>query len=722
MWTFPILLFLCFLTYFPTAWIIRAVSPGFWVWSVTRAHILIAEKTVPEIETTVYIASFIIGMSIFFILFQFVKYFRHVSWFQRMVIFVNTALGVYFLIVPARRITDLDQIQMIFFLPSVCIGVVAGRLKKFSSYILEAVIGLGIVRYCFGPIIELDIGKTNLYTFDGYLRYGVLRAPYPLALGILLIWKRKSAAVRELCAWFTYRRLSVLLLSCIALSLLYLMTNSHHPSDMFFTMLPAYHALHGGTLLVSVMSQYGLLYLAPWMVWLSLFPQAPVSFPVGTFVSAILLFLYFCLLVSVISRLVPRRLFIILTVVASYYFTILIRYTGLSDMVSLVSTPAFTPLRFGIFIIPLWFLIRMRETVNIRFLYYFIVSSFVLFFYSFEIGAGLIAVALVIAGVYAVTLASDRNVVWKFAGVLAATAVSCMLILTAYTRLSADSYPDFSMFWQIATLYGSGFLTTPMGKQRIIMLILCIAGIGLFTGIVRLIQDKKHDGLIFCYLALIQFAMLPYYTGRSMYQTVFSISLPLLLLCTLLLERGIVILRADRQRFTAWAIVIVCGTVLVTGWARGTVILIRTMLHSAEIIEATSRYLYAAFTRWDVQSSKESRFLSKHLPAGCPLIAFDAREFELFAALGVPPAFQYAFVYGFITSKEQVDRLVPHRGAPEICIFVSDAFLKQKDMFSYGMYRYFFSKHRTAMAQIAQDNEEKFALYRLPSNVFDRKR
>lgn len=105
--------------------------------------------------------------------------------------------------------------------------------------------------------------------------------------------------------------------------------------------------------------------------------------------------------------------------------------------------------------------------------------------------------------------------------------------------------------------------------------------------------------------------------------------------------------------------------------------------------------------------------MSATIPKGCPLISFDEKEFELFSALGVPPAFQYAFVYGFITTKEQVDQLVPHRGAGKICVFVSNTFLKRKDDFSYGMYRYFMGKYGKSLQQLSEDSTNGFTLYAL---------
>ena len=718
MWTFPVILFLSFVTFFPTAWIVRAISHGFWQWSVTHAHILIAMRTVPEIENAVYVSSLGIGVCLFFIFFQFTKYLLSYRWFERVVIAVNYTFALYLLVNPNTSIVELDRIVPVVFFLCIFAGILASSLKKLSPYVLEGIIGLGFLRYSMYPVIELDRGSHTLYTFDNFLRYAVPRALYPMVLGILLLCHRRIGFVREIAAWFTIRRLSVLISGSILLSLLFLMTQSHHPSDIFFTMLPAYHAIHGGTLLVSVMSQYGLLYLAPWMIWLSLFPHAPVSFPVGTFVSVVLLFLYFLALIRVTRALIGRRLLFVITVIASYYFTILVRFTKFSDMVSVVSTPAFTPLRFGMFIFPLWFLLRMHQTGNRRYMKYFIVCSVILFFYSFEIGSVLVVAALFIVLLSVSTQKYPRNSLWQYMGVFIGSLVFCLALITLYTQLSAGVFPDFSMYWYFAKLFGSGFLTTPMRGQTVGLLPFTISLIGLFIGFVRVMKDKKTDGLIMCYLALIELVMLPYYTGRSMNQTLYSISLPFLLLCALLLEHGIAMVRNDRLRFAAWTIVVVCGTVLVMGFARGFVILTRSVVHGAEITENAAIYLYKAFTAWDIRKSGEYLFLSDSMPKGCPLLSFDEKEFELIPALGVPPATQYAFVYGFITTKEQVDALVPHKGASEICIFVSNRFLKKKDDFSYGMYRYFFSTYNGATRKMSEDPNKGFTLYTLPANVF----
>lgn len=608
MWTFSTILCLSFLTFFPTAWIVRSISQGFWSWSVPHAHILIGSKTVPEIETAVYISLLGIGVCIFIMLFQLADYFRRYAWRDRVISAINNTFALYILMSSGRAIIALDQIHPILFICCMVWGIAISRLTTLSPYILESVLGLGFLRYSIIPIIELDIGNRMYFTVDNVLRYGVPRSVYPIALGVLLVLHRRVCYIRMCVAWFTIRRISYLMLGSIIVSLLHLMTKSYNASDTFFTMLPAYHALGGGTLLVSAMSQYGLLYLAPWIVWLAAFPQVPVSFQVGTFVTMLLLCAYFFAFIHITSILLPRRALFILTVTASYYFTILVRYTSFSDMVSVVSTPAFTPLRFGIFIIPLWFLVRLAQTGKSAYIYYFIVCTSVLFFYSFEIGTGLVASAFLIVLLYAQGQSMPYVFILRSAGMFICSMIVCLLCIIGYTYISLGVFPDFSLYWFFAKLFGSGFLTTPMRGATVGLLPLVVSLIGLFVGLAGFIKENKLTGLIMCYLALIELVLFPYYTGRSMNQTIYSISLPFLLLCAMLFEYEVARIKKNQYHFTAWAVVAVCGMVLITGWSRGFVILMSSVAHSAEIAEDAGVYLHKAFTHWDILESREYLF------------------------------------------------------------------------------------------------------------------
>lgn len=717
MWTFPVITALCFLSVFPSAWIVRGISQGFWARSVTHEHILIAQQTKPEIETLVYVAMLVVSVCLFFFLFQFANHVRYHRLFSKSVLFINYSFALYLLLVPRVTLFTVDQIRLPLFGVCALLAIFCSRIKKISGYVLEAMIGMALIRYLAFPIIQLDLGNRIIYSIDGYLRYAVPLMLLPLAASVFILASRRIPFLAAFFDWFSIKKISIVLLGCIVVSLAYLMTKSQFPSDTFFTLLPAYHALHGGTLLVSVMSQYGLLYLAPWIFWLAIFPNAPVSFPVGTFVTMLLLFFYFIVYFKVAHTLIRRRLLFVVTVVASYYYTILVRYTPVSDMISLVSTPAFTPLRFGIFIIPLWFLIQLNKTGNRLYMKYFIISSAILFFYSFEIGMGLVASMGMSILLYGLTQPNRKSVVLGGVKMFLATFVSALLLLCLYTLVFARTLPNFSMYWYLATLYGSGFLTTPIKGKLILFVPLSIAIIALLIGLTQVFRKKEMHGLVLCYLAFIQLVELPYYTGRSMHQTIYSISLPFLLLSGMLIERGISILQTQRRSFAIWSLVCVCVSVSFTGFARGSVILLNTASNIVRISYDVRNYTWSAFSKWKIRSTTQYAFLSKHLPTGCPLLSFDEKEFELFPALGVPPAFQYAFVYGFITSKEQVDSLVPHKGSREICIFVSDRFLKQKDDFSYGMYTYFMRKYSKHMRRIAVDATKGYELYTLPSSV-----
>lgn len=720
MWTFPIILCISFLTAFFSTMIVAVVSPEFWRWSVTHAYILIAVHTTPEIETPVYLAFFAISVILFFLFFQFAKHVRHDRTFVRSVAAVNYTFALYLLVASTMNVFTIYRVQPVLFVCCVVVGIAASTLTNLSPYILEGIVAAALLRFSINPMVELDRGNHLLYTFDNYLRYVVPFMATATTLGIAFLLHRRIAFFRTVTGWVTKKWVIVALAACFIISLFYLMIKSALPSDMFFTMLPAYEITHGRTLLVSTISQYGLLYLAPWIGWFLIAPRAPVSFHVGVVVSAVLLGIYFIIYMGVVSALIRRRFFFVVTAIASFYFTILVRYTRLSDMVSVVSTPAFTPLRFGMFIIPLWFLVRFCKTGNIRQMTYFVIASAILFFFSFEIGVGLVAAAIATVAIFTLLRIHPRNfllslTVW-FIGTLTASA----LILILYTQLSAHTFPNFSLYWQIALLYGSGFLTTPMTDQTIGFVPVIIALIGFLIGFVQVVREKKREGLILCYLAFTEFVLFPYYTGRSMNQTIYSIILPVILLCVLLIEEGIAALRKDRFRLAPWAMIIVCGMVLVIGFMRGIGVLAQNVIRAPQITKRAVIYIDNAFTTWDIRNSRQYAFLSRFMPKGCPLLSFDKNEFELAPVLGVPPAFQYPFIYGFITSGEQVDTLTPPKDARNVCIFVSQQFIAKEDPFIYGTYRYFFRKYQQNMLTIATDNSHGFTLYSLPTSVFDR--
>ena len=244
--------------------------------------------------------------------------------------------------------------------------------------------------------------------------------------------------------------------------------------------------------------------------------------------------------------------------------------------------------------------------------------------------------------------------------------------------------------------------------------LLGVAIFALLFGIRRILYQKEKDGYIWVYLALIMVFELPYYMGRSVFQTLYDISLPYIVLCGVITQYAVSHLQVDKRQIGWWIASSVCGYILFMGALRGFFIIGSTTLHSAEVVESAVIYTRDALTRWDVKTTPQYVFLHKNLPAGCPLILFDEREYELLTASGSSPAFNYGMVRGFITHKEQIDGLKPFPGTNKICVFVNHADMALNDDLLRGVYVYFWQKYGGLATLIANDQNRQFSLYEMP--------
>jgi len=711
MWTFPGLLFLFFVSAFPTAWIVRALSPWFWRNLPAPVHSLLVATSPPEIDNAVYI-SFILIFSLIFIINVVISslLFRRYGWFSSFVTNSVQIVALYLLIVPTTSLLTLDQIHIYVLVVSALISLGVARVWHLRFGLLETIVGFAAIRYGGFLIWMYDTGANPLLgTFDYYFLFvGVLIALFGY-VGLHAYGVFESFASRV-----TRRRLLLLLSLGILLTILYLMPRAHDPVDIYFTFLPAYHVVHGGTPLVSMMSQYGLLYLVPWITWIIAFPQAPVSFGVGVIITTLLLMAYYLFFLITVARLMKYRLVFVLTAFASFYYTLLIRWYGFPDPVSLVSTPAFTPLRFGVFIFPLWSLISYCKDHKRTHMIWFLITSAIGFFYSFDIGVGLIGAGIGVAIVDALAQKCNRlNYLVTYLGVLLGTLSVSVIVLALCTYVRSGSLPDFGLYVFYTKQFGLGFLMLPIGQQTVSLLLLGVAFVGGFFGLYRVLADKEPGGLVFGYLALIVVFGMPYYMGRSILPTLYNISLPFVLLCGMLVDWSVVYVGIHRRNIAAWVMMILCSSVLIIGGLRAFVITGGNVLHAAEIVESAYIFSQKTLFHWEIQQTPQYGFLKRYLPPQCPLVSFDQNDYELLPAMGVPPAFQYAFVFGF-TTKEQVDTLVPHRGASRVCLFINDSAVAAHFDATYGTYVYFLERYGPSLRKIAEDPLGGFTLYELP--------
>ena len=140
------------------------------------------------------------------------------------------------------------------------------------------------------------------------------------------------------------------------------------------------------------MSQYGLLYLVPWIIWLVLFPGLPISFQAERIDSIPSYCIFFSLLL-----LFPGLFNIAYCLWARYcfvLFTILVRYFGFPTRYRSYQRRRLH-LRFGIFMVPLTFCCCIARGAAKNIVFFSIMSS--VFFLFIEIGVGILAAAIVVA-------------------------------------------------------------------------------------------------------------------------------------------------------------------------------------------------------------------------------------------------------------------------------------------------------------------------------------
>lgn len=283
---------------------------------------------------------------------------------------------------------------------------------------------------------------------------------------------------------------------------------------------------------------------------------------------------------------------------------------------------------------------------------------------------------------------------------------------SAYAQITLHQWPKIGEYVYFSLLFGQGFFLHAIGTDSTIVLLIGICAIAFYFGLYLLFYKKDRFGLILLYLVCVQFLQVPYYMGRSVFPTLYSISLPFLLICGCIVEY----LR-DRWRLVESnrileALLILCFIILYIPMLRGLRITSSILLHSAEEIVSTVSYVQNAVQHWSILETPQYRFLSRSLPPGCAMASFDYPESELLMSLHRKPAFQYAFIREFITNAQQVDSLRV-RGTDDICLFVNHAYIEKKNQFMYGVYAYFWKQYGGYAQLIAEDPAQGFALYRM---------
>lgn len=716
MWEFETLLFDFFISSLSAAWVVRALTPWFWAYVPTQADVLIKVATIPEIDNAVYVSWLVVFVLCFFTVFFITKSVLHQHpRFSRAIEIINRVLLLYFVIVPHVSLFTIDAIRPLYLAISLIIYFVFEHFGPTVPALTEILLGFAVVRFGWKPLLHYDVSPNHYLLLFDYVFVAIALMVTGYGYFLYRFFSKFRAFVRSLAARFPLKTLAAIVILGITISILHLLTQGKDPIDMYFTLIPAYQFLHGGTPLVSMTSQYGLGYLVPWILWLSLLGHVPITYQAGAVASAIFLIGYYYLFVRVMMRLVPNRFVFVGTVLAGYYFSLLVVSYGFLEKISDVLTPAFTPLRFGVFLFPLAILMRYVKNGTSRDLRWFFAVSSVCFFFSFEIGIGILLAGGGIALIHGIT--NSKHIKRRLASdmaILAGTLLLCTGLLMEFALLRTGIVPNLLSFGEYSGFFASGYLMLPIGAEPAVFVPVGVALFACIFGIRRIFHQKDRGGYLWVYLALIMFFEFPYYMGRSVFQTLYDISLPYIILCGVITQYSLSAVRSRVRRAGWWIAIGVCGYILFMGGFRGFFIVGETVLHSAEVVVSAVAYTHVALTQWDIKATPQYAFLKKNLPKGCPLILFDVREYELLTASGSPPAFNYGMVRGFITHKEQMDALKPFPGAARICVFVNGTTIALKDDLINGVYVYFWKKYGTSARTIAQEQTQQFSLYEIP--------
>ena len=674
--------FLCLSSGFLSAVVTRALSPFLWSLNPAVIHSLNpTEVIVPEIDLYLYVV-FVALFFIFFVLLGFL--FKRAKQFVRVVSWTEL---LYLLFYPTIQLTSIGFSVLPILGLAAVVQLSHKYIDKYFPYIVSAV----LIKYVLPAIMQFDAGADP----GNYRHYVPVIA---VGIFVAIVYRIMRRFIRPWMIW-------LVVFGAISVSILRLMLIYEDGWDMFFTIIPAYHMAHGGVPFVNMISQYGFGYIFPWVLWILAFPSMPLSYETGLISTAIFLIMYFGVLAIVLGKIMRRSVVAATTLAATYFYTILIRFEGFPGYkVALVSHPSFTPLRFGIFLLPLVFLVLYIRRKQERYFSLFLLTGVLGILFSFEIGIGLVAAALAIGIARIVQGKNKSYTVWNLMTQVAAAVSMGALGVCAYAVVMTGALPDIRTYLMFTGMFSSGFYMIPVGDAIAFIVPMVVSVAAILAGTYRYIRFQNLESLVFIFLGVIQLAALPYYMGRSVAPTLFGISMPFLILCGMAVDaipnmkKNIVILTGG----------LLCAGVLFLGAGRALVSMAPDVLNVVSISTSSVAFMQKSWSTWGTKGLPEYAFLQNSLPPGCPLVSMDSAEYELMPALGVAPAFQYSFIRGYIVSKEQIASLAPNR---PFCLFIHQADYDTYDARFYFVYRAIWEKFKSQATLIQEDAVQGFRLY-----------
>jgi hypothetical protein len=475
--------------------------------------------------------------------------------------------------------------------------------------------------------------------------------------------------------------------------------------DYLFTLVPAYQLTRGATPLVNMVSQYGILYLAPWVVLFTLVPHIPITMEMTTVMTTCFLIIYYIFFAWTLWRLRESPLVAVLTLSAAFYWGLGMRMWVFNDASSLLA-PAFTPLRFGFFIIPLFFLARYLSVPTNKNLVACLVTGCIALFFSADVGVG-IFIAVTFAFLFDSFCQSVKQGFWMLRLLIGVDiVVSGLILFIIFIR--SGGLPNVYSYLIFIRLFQSGIYMTPVGGAIGFHVPLVIALAGFFYGAYILWWEKKKRGIVFIYLSVVQLFALMYYMGRSLPQTLVSVSIPALVLCGLIADEFVTIAALKKRQVGLFVFGFGCLYIITVGALKSLVNIATYTVNPRYSLVAKKTYITTALSTWDIKNTAQVTFLKQTLPNGCPIIVFDEQEAEIMTALGVPPATDYPFLDHMVVTKEQINALQYRYSFGRFCVFVNDS---KQEYFLRPDIKAIWDTIKNRAKIIAQDSERKFSLY-----------
>lgn len=585
--------------------------------------------------------------------------------------------------------------------------------RLLPSAVSWSIVTIALAKICLPVFYRFDTGMNPNALAGDYLPIGLTAI---CMLFLHFVWKKSVGAnfLQKICSKpvigvFVFVSIAAML-TRLMIQVLPTGTNTNY--DIYLIVSPAYALIKGATPFVNFMSMYGILSLFPWIFWLAAFPSLPVSPAMMVVVTTIGVMLYIAFFLYVTGTIIKRRVIWVLTALSMFYYAFMVRAYIPNDAASLLSFPATTPLRFGMFLVPLLALIRYVKTGSEKHLRWFLLISEMCLLFSFEMGVGWFAAGIAASILSLITIQQTQRtrVFFRLSRFILYTFTAFITIVVAAVYFRSGKFPDISMYTFYPKFFGaSGYYMLPIGSEIAYWMLILTAAVGFARGMYLLVVNGNRNGIIVVYLSFIQFALLPYYMGRSLFQTLVSVTLPSTILWGLLTEDALGHFSWVKKNLAASFIAVLFGVALLfSSWRtvyQSGLLWNNPALQAKKIIS----FIKNAVSDWPVKQTPQYAFLKEYLPEGCPLVSFDSLEYELPPALGVRPALNYPQLRFMVITYGQIDSFLPNYRNGFYCLFMNKK--EYEHVVTYGIYEYYWLKIEPKATMIAQDPQKGFALY-----------